>query len=338
MRSVRTGVIGAGYWGPNLIRNFYKLPQAELLYVADKRQDRLDHIESLYPGVRTSRDYHDLLQSQVEAVAIATPVSTHFKIAMDCLEAGKHVLVEKPIACSSQDAQTILEAAERLGLLVMTGHTFLYNPAVMALKAIIESGEIGRVYYVNSTRVNLGLYQPDINVVWDLAPHDVSILIDVLGHAPVSASARGGMYVKRNVHDVAYLSLFFPDEVMADLRVSWLDPNKIRRLTIVGSKKMIVYDDIEPVEKVKIYDKGVEVQPYTDTFEEFHLAYHYGEVNTVPLEWQEPLELECVDFVESIRQGRKPRSDGQLGLKVVQVLEAAQSSLNNGGGKEFINW
>jgi predicted dehydrogenase len=162
--------------------------------------------------------------------------------------------------------------------------------------------------------------------------------LDVLGSDPISASARGGRYVKKNVHDVAYLSLFFPDDVMADLRVSWLDPNKIRRITIVGSKKMIVYDDIEPEDKIKIYDKGVEVQPYTDTFEEFHLAYHYGEVTVYPLEWQEPLELECLDFLECVRSGGKPKSDGLLGLKVVQVLEAAQSSLNNGGGKELIQW
>ena len=206
------------------------------------------------------------------------------------------------------------------------------------MKEIIDSGEIGRIYYVNSTRVNLGLYQPDVNVVWDLAPHDVSILLDLLGDEPVSASARGGRYVKKNVHDVAYLSLFFPDDVMADLRVSWLDPNKIRRITIVGSKKMIVYDDIEPQDKVKIFDKSVEVQPYTDTLEEFHLAYHYGEVAIYPLDWREPLELECLDFLDCVRSGRTPRSDGILGLKVVQVLEAAQSSLNNGGGKELIQW
>jgi predicted dehydrogenase len=338
MRAVKVGVIGAGYWGPNLIRNFQEIPQAELHSVSDKNQARLDHIKERYPNIQKFRNYHEMLETDVEAVAIATPVSSHHAIAMDCLKAGKHVLIEKPIACSSTEASQILELGERLGLVVMSGHTFLYNPAVRALKEIIASGEIGKVYYLNLTRVNLGLYQPDVNVVWDLAPHDVSILLEILGLEPESASARGGKYVKKNVHDVAYISIFYPDGVMADLRVSWLDPNKIRRITIVGSKKMIVYDDIEPVEKIKVYDKGVDVQPYTDTYEEFQLAYRYGDVSTYPIDWQEPLRLECLDFLESILFGKKPRSDGSLGLRVVQVLEAAQSSLNNGGLKEPIRW
>lgn len=338
MRKVKVGVIGAGYWGPNLIRNFSQIPEAELCMVSDRRPERLAHMRGLYPTVETSEDYRDILDSEIEAVAIATPVSTHHRLALDCLRAGKHVLVEKPLACNSWDADEIRRTGEEFGRVVMTGHTFLYNPAVVALKEIIESGEIGRVYYANCTRVNLGLYQPDINVVWDLAPHDVSILMHVLGMKPVSASARGGRYVKPDVHDVAYLSLFFPDGVMADLRVSWLDPNKIRRITIVGSKKMLVYDDIEPVEKIRVYDKGVEVQPYTDTYEAFHLAYRYGDVTAYPLEWQEPLRAECEDFLECVVSGKRPRSNGELGLQVVQVLEAAQSSLDNGGTKEVVQW
>jgi predicted dehydrogenase len=332
------GVIGAGYWGPNLIRNFHQIPEAELSFVCDTRTERLEHIRELYPNVRTSVDFRELLNSDAEAVAIATPVSTHHRLALECLRAGKHVLVEKPLASDSQQALEIKEAGEALGRVVMTGHTFLYNPAVLALKEIIASGEIGRVYYLNCTRVNLGLYQPDVNVVWDLAPHDVSILMYILGENPVSASARGGMYVKPNVHDVAYLSLFFADGMMADLRVSWLDPNKIRRITIVGSKKMLVYDDIEPVNKVMIYDKGVDVQPYTDTLEEFNLAYRYGEVTSYPINWQEPLRMECLEFLDSIANGKKPRSDADLGLKVVQVLETAQRSLDNGGTKETMQW
>lgn len=279
-----------------------------------------------------------MLEADVEAVAIATPVSTHHRIAIDCLSAGKHVLVEKPLALSSAEAREILAAGEMMGRLVMVGHTFVYNPAVVALKEIISCGEIGRVYYINSTRVNLGLYQPDINVVWDLAPHDVSILMYVLGAEPVSTSARGGAYVKSDVHDVAYLTLHFPEKIMADLRVSWLDPCKIRRITIVGSQKMLVYDDIEPVEKVKIYNKGVDIQPYTDTYEEFHLAYRYGDELSYPLDWEEPLKMECIDFLQSIRRGTKPRSSGEQGLKVIQVLEAAQKSLNNGGLVEAICW
>lgn len=338
MENIKVGVIGAGYWGPNLIRNFHEIPEADLCMVCDTRPERLQHIQGLYPYIKTSGNFSDLLDSDVEAVAIATPVSTHHRLAMDCLRAGKHVLIEKPLASSSQEARAIVEAGAAYGKVVLTGHTFLYNPAVVALKEIIASGEIGRVYYANCTRVNLGLYQPDVNVVWDLGPHDLSILMYILGDRPESASARGGMYVKPGVHDVAYLSVYFPDGVLADLRVSWLDPNKIRRITIVGSKKMLVYDDIEPVDKIKIYDKGVDVQPYTDTYEEFHLAYRYGEVTNYPLTWQEPLRAECLDFLAAIEAGHPARSNGGLGLQVVQVLETAQRSLNNGGTKELIQW
>jgi predicted dehydrogenase len=338
MMPIKVGVIGAGYWGPNLIRNFHEIPEAEMRMVCDSRTERLEHIRSLYPYVETTRNYLDLIHSEVEAVVIATPVSTHHRFGMAALQAGKHVLIEKPMACNSQEARELVECGEAMGRVVMAGHTFLYNPAVVAMKEIIASGEIGVVYYANCTRVNLGLYQPDVNVVWDLAPHDVSILLYVLGVEPVSTSARGGSYVRRDVHDVAYISLFFPQGVMADMRVSWLDPNKIRRITIVGSKKMLVYDDIEAEEKIKIYDKGVDIQPYTDTFEEFKLAYRYGEVQNYPLEWQEPLRLECLEFLGCVGGGRGLRSDGKLGLKVVQVLEAADLSLNNSGVREEIRW
>jgi predicted dehydrogenase len=338
MQPVKVGVIGCGYWGPNLVRNFSEIPATELQVVCDLDQGRLDHIHSRYPSVHTTRRYHDLLDSDVEAVAIATPVPTHHRIALDCLQAGKHVLIEKPLALGSAQAREIVAAGDAAARVVMVGHTFEYNPAVMALKEIIASGEIGQVYYVNSSRVNLGLYQPDINVVWDLAPHDVSILLYILDMLPLTISARGGSYVKSGVHDVAYLTLNFPHNILADLRVSWLDPCKIRQITIVGSKKMIVYDDIEPQNKVVIYDKGIEVQPFTDTLEEFHLAYRYGEAVPYPLDWAEPLRVECLHFLECVRQGQNPRSDGRDGLKVVQILDTAQKSLLNGGLKEEVAW
>jgi predicted dehydrogenase len=338
MEPVKVGVIGAGYWGPNLIRNFNEISEAELLGVCDMRPERREHIKKVYPEVETFSSYTDILDSEIEAVAIATPVSTHSKIALDCIRAGKHVLVEKPLACSSVEACEIIAAGQAMGKVVMAGHTFVYNPAVVALKEIIASGEIGEIYYVSSTRGNLGLYQPDINVLWDLAPHDISILFYALGLEPLYASARGGMYVKNGVHDMANLTLHFDNRVIADLRVSWLDPSKIRCLTIVGSKKMIVYDDIEPVEKIRIYDKGIDVQPYNDTYEEFHLAYRYGEVVSYPLQWEEPLKIECRHFLDCIRTGMTSRSDGIEGLKVVQVIEAAQKSLFNGGVQEVIQW
>jgi predicted dehydrogenase len=335
---VRVGIIGAGYWGPNLIRNFNEIEQADLQIVCDLRQERLDHIQSRYPQLRVTQDYRDLLDSQVDAVVIATPVSTHHRLAMDCLRAGKSVLVEKPLACSSLEAQEMVAEAKKQGLVLMTGHIFIYNAAIIALKEIITSGEIGRVYYINSTRVNLGLYQPDVNVVWDLAPHDVSILQYILGESPEAASARGGTFVKPGVFDLAHLKLYFPGATLADLRVSWLDPCKIRRITIVGSKKMIVYDDIEPVEKIKIYDKGVDVQPYTDTFEEFHLAYRYGEEVVYPIQWHEPLRHECLHFLDCVQNGKTPITNGLEGLSVVRVLEAAQHSLTNSGVKERVQW
>jgi predicted dehydrogenase len=338
MKPVQIGIVGSGYWGPNLIRNFSEIPECNLRMVCDLRPERLDHIRIKYPEVNTCRDYREMLNSDIEAVVVATPVSTHYRLAMDCILAGKHVLVEKPLASNSNEASHMVKTAQDMKRVLMIGHTFVYNPAVVALKQIIASGEIGRVYYINCTRVNLGLYQPDVNVVWDLAPHDISILLYILGIKPISASTHGGTYVRPGVHDVAYLTLHFPNAVMADLRISWLDPCKIRQVTIVGSKKMIVYDDIEPVDKVKIYDKGVEVQPYTDTYEEFHLAYRYGEITSYPLDWQEPLKVECLHFLECIKQGCPSPSDGVEGLKVIRIIEAAQRSLFNGGKREDILW
>jgi predicted dehydrogenase len=332
---LNVGIIGCGYWGPKLARNFYELPDTELAWVCDYWQDRLDHMAELYPGVRTTQDRRDLLNSGVDAIAIATPVSTHHRLAMEALWAGKHVLVEKPLAASVAEAEEMVAEAERRGLVLMVGHTFEYNPAVEAVRDIVASGELGEVYYINGTRVNLGLFQTDINVVWDLAPHDVSILRFVLGMDPERVSARGGVYVQRRkgIHDVAYLTLHFPDGVLADVRVSWLDPCKIRRYTIVGSEKMLVYDDIAD-DKVLIYDKGVDVPPYSDTPEEFHLSYRHGEATPYPVDWAEPLRAECQHFADCIREGKEPRSSGRVGLQVVRVLESAQKSLLNGGLRE----
>lgn len=335
---VKVGVIGLGYWGPKLARNFHELLDATLAWGCDLDQSRLDHVRSLYPEVRTTRDYRDVLASDTDAVCIVTPVRTHYRLAMDALRAGKHVLVEKPLAACVGQAEEMVAEADRQGRIVMVGHTFVYNPAVVAMKDIIASGQLGQIYYVSATRVNLGLFQPDINVAWDLAPHDISILLYMLGMQPVSASARGAVYVqqKKGLHDVVYLSLQFPNGVLADIRVSWLDPRKIRCYTVVGSEKMLVYDDVEPVTKIVIYDKGVEVPPYSDTEEEFHLSYRTGEAVPYPLEWVEPLKVECQHFLDCIRQGSEPRSSGRVGLEVIRILEAAQCSLLNGGSREVI--
>ena len=332
---VKVGVVGLGYWGPKLARNFHELPDAELAWVCDFSADRLAHVVSLYPGVRGTGDYREMLASDVDAVVIATPVSTHHALAMAALRAGKHVLVEKPLAASAVQAMEIAETADRLNLAAMVGHTFQYNPAVNTVRSLIASGELGRVYYIDATRVNLGLLQPDINVIWDLAPHDISILLHILASDPYQVSACGHVYIqqRRGIHEVAYLTLYFPTGILANVRVSWLDPVKQRRITVIGSRKMLVYDDIAD-NKIVLYDKGVEAPPYSDTPAEFHMSYRHGAETVVPVVWQEPLRLECQAFVDWIVTGQPACSDAWMGVKVVRILEAAQKSLLNNGGRE----
>jgi predicted dehydrogenase len=334
---LKIGVIGCGYWGPKLARNFHEMPETELAWVADFREDRLAHLQQLYPNVAITRDYREILRSDVDAVAIATPVWTHHSIAIDALETGKHVLVEKPLAATVREANEIAETAERRNLVAMAGHTFQYNPAVNVVRDLIAKNALGQIYYIHATRVNLGLFQPDINVLWDLAPHDVSILMHILGTAPQQTSAQGQVCVQkdRGLHDVVYMNLRFPDGVFANLRMSWLDPVKTRRITVVGSKKMLVYDDIADT-KVVVYDRGAEVPPYSDTLEEFHVSYRHGPEEPIPCEWREPLRIECEAFVRWILNGQPAPSHARFGAKVVQILEAAQKSLLNGGSEEPI--
>jgi predicted dehydrogenase len=273
-----------------------------------------------------------LLAGDVDAIVVATPVNTHYRLAKAALLAGKHVLVEKPLTLRADHARDLIDLAAERSLTLMVGHTFVYNPAVEAVRTIVQSGEIGKIYYLNATRVNLGLLQPDINVMWDLVPHDISMLSFILGQDPIKVSAHGSAYVntKRGLHEVVYMNMFYEDDTMANLRFSWLHPVKQRRLTIVGSNKMLVYDDIAD-DKVVIYDKGVEIPPYSVTEEEFHASYRHGDRSVLPLEWVEPLQVECQQFLDCIRTGAAPRSDGEDGLKIIKVLETAQRSLLNGG-------
>jgi predicted dehydrogenase len=331
-KKVRVGIIGLGYWGPKLVRNLYNNPGVTMVLASDLIQERLDEMQKVYPDIVLTRDYKDLLKDNVDAIVIATPVSSHSKLAREALLAGKHVLVEKPLTDKSYQAQNLINIAKERGLRLMVGYTFVYNPAVEAVKRVIQSGELGMIYYINSTRVNLGLLQPDINVMWDLAPHDLSILSYILEEDPVKVSALGSVYVNksRELPEVVYLTLRYQNDMIANLRVSWLDPVKIRRLTVVGSKKMLVYDDINE-NKVVLYDKGVEVPPYTLTEEEFRASYRTGPESLVPFEWVEPLKAECDHFIDCIRTSSRPRSDGEEGLKTVKILESAQRSLMNGG-------
>ncbi len=335
---INVGVVGLGYWGPKLARNLHDSPNAQLSWVCDLMPSRLDHITALYPEAQATQRYEDLLASDIDAVVIATPVSKHYPLAMAALRAGKHVLVEKPLAGSAAEAMDIAETAERLHLTAMVGHTFQYNPAVDMVRKLVCDNELGRVYYINATRANLGLLQPDINVIWDLAPHDISILLHVLGTDPFQVSAAGQVYIQRRqgIHEVAYLTLYFPGSIIANVRVSWLDPVKQRSITIVGSRKMLVYDDICD-NKVMLYDKGVEVPPYSDTPEQFSMSYRHGAETPVPLEWREPLAAECQAFVESVETGKPAPSNAWMGVKVVKILDAAQRSLLNSGGRENID-
>lgn len=332
----RVGVIGCGYWGPNLIRNFVEMPEATVVGVADLSQDRLDHIRTSYPQIQTTKDHRELYAAGLDAVVIATPPATHFHLAKDALLHGLHVLVEKPITTTSRDAEELIELAERYDRVLMVGHTFLYNPAVQTLRRMVETEEIGRIYYVDAVRTSLGLFQPDVNVLWDLAPHDISMLLHLLGCAPIGVSAQATACVQYGIEDVAYVTLFFPNYSLAHLHMSWLDPCKVRRLTVVGSKKMLIYDDVESLEKVRVYDRGVECPPYTDTFGDFHFSYRYGDITIPYIRLTEPLRLECQHFVECVVEQKKPLTDGYNGLTVVEIIETAQKSLRNSGSREQI--
>jgi len=329
---LRVGVVGCGYWGPNLIRNFNQLRDSEVIACADLAEGRLAHMKSLYPQVKTTRDYGDLVTSRdIDAIVVATPPTTHVEVALRALDAGKHVFVEKPLATSGADCEAMIAKAKEKGRVLMVGHTFLYTAAVNKIKELIKSGELGDILYVNTTRVNLGIFQEDINVVWDLAPHDVSILNYILDRHPQEVAAHGHSYIRQNVEDIAYLHLKYPGSIMAHVHVSWLNPNKIRETTVVGSKKMLVYDDISSLEKIRIYDKGVTVLPHYDTFGEFQLSYRFGDIFIPKLDDSEPLKVACQHFVDCTKTGVEPRSSGQHGLEVVRVIEAANNSLAHSG-------
>lgn len=336
MGGIRVGVIGCGYWGPNLIRNFVEITSADLVGVADLSATRLTRIKTLYPAVAVTEDYRELIDMRLDAMVIATPPATHFPIARDCLLHGLHVMVEKPFTLSSAHARDLIEIAEAHNLVLMVGHTFLYNCAVQTLKEIVDSGDLGDIYYVDAARLSLGLFQPSLNVLWDLAPHDLSIVLYLLGTSPLAVSAYGTACVFGGLHDVAYVNMVMPGGILAHVHVSWLDPCKVRRLTVVGSKKMVVFNDVETLEKIKIYDRGVDAPPYTETYGEFQCSYRYGNVLIPRVPPGEPLRLECQHFLECIETGAQPRSSGIDGLRVVEILEDADRSLRNGGHRELV--
>jgi len=329
---MKIAVIGCGYWGANLIRNFYQLNKVQELMCCDLDQKRLEHMRSLYSSLRILRDYEELLDmSDLDGVVIATPVRTHYLLAKEFLLRGKHVLVEKPMTHSFEASLELVKLAEARDCILMVDHTFEYTAAVKKIKTIVDSGDLGEIMYVNSTRVNLGLFQPDINVVWDLAPHDISIILHTLVKSPLTVNCQGKAHFKTGIEDVASTTLNFENGLIAFIHNSWLDPNKVRRTTFVGSKKMLVYDDIETQEKIKIYDKGIEVPPHYDTFADFHFSYRYGDIYSPRIEDYEPLRKECDHFLQCINGEEYPRTDGYNGMRVVSILEAASKSLSLSG-------
>ena len=330
MAKVTVGLIGHGYWGPNLLRNYTELGTADPKWVCDVSQDRLDRAVTRYPSLRSTPRVEDVLDDpEVDAVLIATPISSHHELAMKALRAGKHVFVEKPLATSVAECDEMCALADERGLVLMVGHTFVYSPPVRTVKRILDSGELGEVYFITCSRVNLGLHQKDVSVVWDLAPHDLSILEYWLGEAPLSVQAMGRSCINNGIPDVAFLSVRYASGVIAELQVSWLSPVKLRRTIIVGSKKMLMYDDTESVEKVKIFDQGVDYKE-PETFGEFQLSYRTGGIFTPSVENTEPLALEAAHFIECVATGARPITDGGAGRSVVAALEAAQHSLDNG--------
>jgi len=333
MTQIRVGVIGCGYWGPNLVRTFLEIPEASVVAVADRDPTRLEFVRVRHPQVEHFlTDHGPMFDLGLDAIVVSTPPETHHAIASECLKQGVDVLVEKPLATDSRDALELTELAEDNDRVLLVGHIGVYNPAVRALKGMIDRGELGEIRYVDAVRAGLGVFHPSLNVVWDLAPHDVSILLYLLGRTPETVSTRGIGCVRGDVEDVAYMTVMFEDGILAHTRMSWLDPCKTRRVTVIGSEKMVVYDDLEPLEKLKVYDKRVNALRRTDTFGEFQFTYHYGSVVSPYVRFEEPLRVEALHFLDCVRTRTRPLTDGRNGLRVVQVIEAAQASLRDGGG------
>jgi predicted dehydrogenase len=302
--------------------------------MCDISAERLKHLRPLYPEVRGEMNYEEMLANGgLDAVAVATSVKMHYPMAKAALEAGKHTLIEKPMAASAAQCEELIEIAKQNGLVLMVGHTFLYSPAVKKIKEIVDRGDLGQIRYICARRLNLGLYQKDINVAWDLAPHDISIILHLLQEFPESVNCSGSAHVTPGIEDVTSMCLRFGKDRSAIIHSSWLDPRKVREMTIVGSKRMVVYDDVLQQEKIRIFDARVERPPHYDTFAEFHYAYHYGDTYAPYLKQEEPLKSECQHFIECIEGSKRPLSCGRRGMELVRILEASSASLRQGGSR-----
>ena len=329
---IKVGVIGYGYWGPNLVRNFMAAPGSAVARVCDLRDERLAPLRKLYPAIKTCSNSTDLINdAEIDAVVIATPVSSHFDLAIAALKAGKHVLVEKPLAATSDQARQLIDEAAARKLVLLVDHTFVYTDAVRKIRELIASGELGEIYYYDAVRVNLGLFQHDVNVVWDLAIHDLSIMDFVLPAKPVAISATGISHIPGQPENVAYITLFFSGAQIAHVHVNWLTPVKVRHTLIGGSDKMILYDDLDPSEKLKVYDKGINVTPRQEDVYKMLVSYRSGDMWAPRLDNTEALQTEALHFIDCVENGRAPDTDGLAGLRMVRMIEAAETSLSNRG-------
>lgn len=325
------GIVGCGYWGPNLLRNFAEVTGCKVKCVCDRSASQLQRVSKKYPYVTLTRSFDDVVNDkEIDAVVIATPISTHYPLAKKALLKGKHVFIEKPLTADSSMAEELVRLAEMQKSVLMVGHTFKYSPPVIKIKELIDSGELGDIHYISSSRVNFGLHQSDVSVIWDLAPHDFSIIFYWLREEPSRVHAFGRACVKSDIPDVAFINLAFESGTVAEVQISWLSPVKLRRTVVVGSKKMLIYDDTESVEKVKIYDHGVNfIEP--SSYGEFQLSYRSGDILAPRLDTYEPLFAEASHFIECIREGKNPVTDGVDGLQVVRALEKAEMSLRENG-------
>jgi predicted dehydrogenase len=327
---MKIAVVGMGYWGPNLVRNFLSTNGVTNVICCDTNPDVLESVAKKFPGIGICKNYDELLtDSSVKAVAVATPVSTHFELGRKALKAGKHLLMEKPFTATSAQAEELIALAEKQSLVLMVDHTFIYTGAVRKIKELMDSGKIGSLLYFDSVRVNLGLFQHDTNVIWDLAPHDISIIDHLVNTQPISVQATGARHYY-NYEDIAYLTVQYPDNLLAHFHVNWISPVKVRKILIGGSQNMIVYDDMEPSEKVKLYDKGVELKSKEDIYRTL-VSYRTGDMLAPKLDGREALSLMCEEFIECITTDRQPLTGASSALNVVRVLEAADKSLNSGG-------
>lgn len=331
---IRVGVIGYGYWGPNLVRNFFEAPEAQVASVSDLREDRLALVASRYPTVKTTRDFRELIEDpSIDAVAIATPVSTHYDLALRALQAGKHVLVEKPLASDTDQVRHLMDIAQKRTRVLMVDHTFVYTGAVRKIRELVESGGLGEIYYYDSVRVNLGLFQHDVNVLWDLAVHDLSIMDYVLPFRPCAVSATGLSHVPGGAENIAYLTLFFEGSQIAHIHSNWLAPVKLRQTLIGASRKMVVYDDIEQSEKIKVYDKGITINNHQNPEKLYQMlvGYRTGDMLAPQIDGTEALRREIDHFLRCIEQQEEPITGGSTGLRVVEILQAASQSMAQRG-------